>query len=222
MIRASFGKSVARSTMIGGLALLAVPAVAGCEAGLNAPTLEFHPASGGAHANFNGISINDAFVLAAPSGSAVPAGGSASLFVGMYNNGPAHDKLLAVSAPKAAKTVTIKGGGVVLPASSAANLTGPEPTLVLSHLTRPLSAGQDVAVTFDFARAGATTIEVPVEPRSDYYSTYSPPPTAAPTGTATATPAGSPTATPAGSASPTATPSTTPSKSPAPSKSPSK
>jgi hypothetical protein len=118
VIRASFGKSVARSTLIGGLALLAVPAVAGCEAGLNAPTLEFHPAAGGAYATFDGISVSNAFVLAAPAGSSVPAGGSASLFVGLFNNGSTNDKLLSVSAPNAAASVTIKGGGVTTPSSS--------------------------------------------------------------------------------------------------------
>lgn len=218
MIRASFGKSVARSTLIGGLALLAVPAIAGCEAGLNAPTLEFHPASGGASTVFNDISITNAFVLGAPSGSSVPAGDSASLFVGLFNNGPTTDKLLGIAAPDAAKSATVTGGSVAIPAASSANLTGPEPTIVLKGLTKPLSGGQNVPVTFDFARAGAVTLNVPVEPRSDYYSTYSPPPAAAAAGPApsgTATPAPSGTATPNASGSPkaSASPSATPSPS---------
>ena len=225
MIRASFGKSVARSTLIGGLALLAVPAIAGCEAGLNAPTLEFHPASSGAQADFNGISLTNAFVLGAPVGASVPSGGSASLFVGLFNNNPADDKLVAVAATGAAASVTIKDGSVTIPSAGAANLTGPEPALVLKGLTRPIAGGQSVPVTFDFAHAGAVTLNVPVEPQSYYYSTYSPPPatptpTPTPSGTAkasakasassTATPTGSPTATPTGS--PSATPSPSASK----------
>ena len=218
MIRASFGKSVARSTLIGGLALLAIPAVAGCEAGLNAPTLEFHPASSGAHANFNGISVSNAFVLAAPSGSSVPAGGSASLFVGLFNSGSANDKLLAVSAPNAAASVTIKGGGVTIPAEGSANLTGPEPTVVLKSLTKPLAGGQSIPVTFDFARAGALTLDVPVEPHSYDYATYSAPPVAA---VATPSASGSATPSPSGSAKASAsakgTPAVSPSATPSPS-----
>jgi copper(I)-binding protein len=212
VIRASFGKTAARSTLIGGLALLAIPAVTGCEAGLNAPTLEFHSASSGAHTVFNGISISNAFVLAAPSGSSVPAGSSASLFVGLFNNGATADTLVGISAPSAATSVTIKGGSVALPASSSANLTGPEPAVVLNGLTRPLSGGQDIPVTLDFAHAGAVTLDVPVEAQSYYYSTYSAPPaTPSVTPSAGATPAASGTATqspavPGASATPSATP----------------
>jgi hypothetical protein len=199
VIRASFGKSVARSTLIGGLALLAIAAVAGCEAGADAPTLEFHPASSGAHADFNGISISDAFVLGGPSGAAVPAGGSASLFVGLYNTGSSDDTLQSVSAQGHAASVTIKGGSVTIPASGAANLTGPEPSVVLKNLSQPISGGQEIPVTFDFAHAGAITLELPIESQSDYYSTFSPP---APTSSATPKASASATAKPKPSPSP--------------------
>jgi len=220
VIRASFGKSVARSTLIGGLALLALPAVAGCEAGLNAPTLEFHAASAGATTVFNNISISDAFVLGAPSGSSLPAGSSASLFVGLFNNGTSNDKLVGVSASSIASSVTIKGGSVTIPASASANLTGPEPELVLTGLTKPLTNGQDVSVTLDFANAGAVTLAVPVEPQSYTWSSYSPPATPAATATPTTnasttntSPGASTTPSPGTSASgnPTASPSVTPS-----------
>jgi copper(I)-binding protein len=215
VIRASFGKSVARSTLIGGLALLAVPAIAGCEAGLNAPTLEFHNAAAGTYNNFNNIQVSNAFVLGGPSGVSLPAGGSASLFVGLFNNGSADDKLVGVST-SAASSVTIKDGSAVIPASGAANLTGPEPAVVLKSLTKPLSNGENIPVTFDFAHAGSVTLNVPVEPQAYYYQTYSQPPVAVtatpnPSGSATApvappaTPAGNPSATPSGSATPTAT-----------------
>ena len=100
-LRKSFGKTVARSTLIGGLALLAVPAIAGCEAGFNAPTLEFHAASGGAHTVVNGIEISNAFVLGAPVGGQVTKGSSASLFVGLFNNGTNNDKLVSVTGSSA-------------------------------------------------------------------------------------------------------------------------
>ena len=79
MIRASFGKTAAGRLLLGAGALaLLVPAIAGCEAGDNAPTLEFHAASSGSQTVFHGIKITNVFVLGAPSGSTVPAGESAS------------------------------------------------------------------------------------------------------------------------------------------------
>ena len=51
-----------RRLLFGALAVL-VPALAGCEAGLNAPTLEYHPAAFGGYAAHNGITIDNAFVL---------------------------------------------------------------------------------------------------------------------------------------------------------------
>ena len=48
MIRSSHGSKVLRRFLIGALALL-IPVLAGCEAGNNAPTLEFHPAAAGAY-----------------------------------------------------------------------------------------------------------------------------------------------------------------------------
>ena len=90
MIRASFGKTAAGRLLIGAGALaLLMTAIAGCEAGNDAPTLEFHAASGGTQTIVNGIKITNVFVLGAPSGATVPAGQSASLFLSLYNGGAA-------------------------------------------------------------------------------------------------------------------------------------
>jgi copper(I)-binding protein len=196
----SSGKIVANGLLIGTLALL-IPATAGCEAGLNAPTLEFHPASAGAHADFNGISLSNVFVLGAPSGSSVPAGSSASMFLSIYNGGTSDDKLVSVSAP-AATSVQVTGGTVGIPVNSAVDLTGPQPDVVLSGLKQDLSGGESIPVTLDFQHAGSVTLQVPVEPQSFYYSTYSAPPTATPT---TASTTATPKATSA-AATPSATP----------------
>ena len=219
MIRASSGKSAAGRLLIGaGVLALLIPAIAGCEAGAGAPTLEFHPASAGAQTVFNGIQITNAFVLGAPVGSTVPTGSSASLFVSLFNGGGSSDTLVSATAPGSAGSISLSGGTVPLPANSVpVNLTGPEPKVVLENLTKPLTGGATIPVTFDFEHAGTVTLQVPVEAQSFYWSTYSAPasaPAGAAVSTATATPAAtgtpagtaSPTATPAGTASPTATP----------------
>jgi copper(I)-binding protein len=198
----SSGRTLANRLLAGAALALLITAVAGCEAGNNAPTLEFHQAAAGAYTDFNDISISNAFVLGAPSGSAVPAGSSASLFVSLFNNGTSDDTLESITAPGSASTVQFTSGTVALPGTSQVNLTGPEPMLVLSNLTKPLSGGQAIPITFNFEHAGSVTLQVPVEPQSFYYSTYSTPPFVAPTATATATATASPTPTASGTATP--------------------
>jgi copper(I)-binding protein len=191
VIRSSSGRTVARRTLIGALALL-LPAIAGCEAGYNAPTLEFHPANAGTNVTINGIEISNAFVLGAPAGVPAPSGSNAGMFMSLYNTGAGDDHLTSASAPGSASSVQLSGGTVSVPGQTLVDLSGPEPSVVLSNLTRPLAGGDFVAVTLDFSRAGTVTIEVPVEADSDYYSTYSPPPS----------PSASPTASPSATATP--------------------
>lgn len=180
MIRRSPGKTVARCMLIGAAALL-MSALAGCEAGADAPTLNFHPAAGGAQATApNDITITNAFVLGPETGSTLPAGSSASLFLAMYNGGSSDDTLTQVSA-SAASSVRIEGGSVALPTSTSANLTGPEPKVILSGLTKALTGGEDITITLTFDHAGQVKFAVPVEPHSYYYSGYSQPPSPTPT-----------------------------------------
>lgn len=210
MIRPSSGKTAAGRMLLGaGVLALLIPALAGCEAGDNAPTLEFHAASSGAQTVFNGIQITNAFVLGAPTGSTLPSGSSASLFVSLYNSGSSADSLQSISAPGWAKSVSVSGGTVALPADAApVNLTGPTPDVVLENVTKPLDGGSTLPVTFTFARAGSVTLQVPIEPQSFQWATFSPAPTPAATATPTATGTGTATATPTATA--TATPTATP------------
>jgi copper(I)-binding protein len=211
----SSGKTVAKGLLIGAVALL-ISGIAGCEAGNNAPTLEFHPVPGGVYTTAGEISINDAFVLGAPLGDTVPAGSSASLFLSLYNGGSGDDTLVGASAPGYASSVQITNSTVSLPASAEVNMTGPEPSLVLSGLTKPLSNGQAIPLTLDFEHEGPVTLQVPVQAQASYYTTYSTPPaspTATPKTTHRAGTAPSPTASiTTAPASPTAgtTPSATP------------
>ena len=183
MIRRSSRRTVARRTLIGAMVLL-LPAIAGCEAGTDAPTLEFHPANAGANTVFNGIRISDAFVLGAPVGS-LSAGSSASMFLSLFNTGPGDDQLSSASAPGWAASVQLSGGTVSVPVNTDVDLSGPEPSVVLSNLTKPVEGGAGIPVTLDFQHAGSVTLEVPVQPQADYFSTYSPPPSPAPSATPT-------------------------------------
>jgi len=185
-----------------------IPAIAGCEAGADAPTLEFHAAAPGAQADFNGIRITNAFVLGAPVGSTVPSGSSAGLFISLYNGGDSSDTLLSATAPGSAGSISLSGGNVPLPANAApVNLTGPDPKVVLENLAKPLRGGSFIPVQFDFQHAGAVTLQVPVEPQAFQWATFSAP-ASAPAGAAVSTSTATPVTSPSGTAgaTPTATP----------------
>jgi len=186
-----------------------LPVLAGCEAGSNAPVLEWHPPTAGASKTIvpvgaNGsLAIRNVFLLGAPPASVLPAGSSAGLFLALINTGP-HDRLIRVSAPGTATSVTLPAGGVNLPRDNSALLTGPAPEVVLNGLTRTLSSGTDVPILLTFKNAGVQRMDVPVIPKSDFYATFSPAPSPTPTPARTgkrrhhaqATPTPSTTATP--------------------------
>jgi hypothetical protein len=194
-----------RRLLFGAMVVL-VPALAGCEAGFNAPTLQYHPANFTGDTTKNGISFSDVFVLgSAPNGPAV-AGGRTGVFLSLYS---AHgDQLKSVSAAGVASQASITGGPVSLPADSLVDLSGPVPKVVLSGLANPLQGGETVTIDFTFAKAGTIHIDVPVEPQSFEFSTYSPPPTPSPSPSATGKKKAKGSA--SASASASASPSTTP------------
>jgi copper(I)-binding protein len=202
VIRARFGKTAAGRLLLGAGALaLLMPAIAGCEAGNGAPTLEFHAASAGTQTVVDGIRITNVFVLGAPSGASLPAGSSAGLFLSLFNDGKTSDTLVSATAV-GASSVTLDDAPVALPSEIPVNLTGPQPSAVLNNLSAPLASGGYIPVTLQFKNAGPVTLQVPVEPQSYYWSTYSPAPSAAPTATSTG-------GTSTGAASTGATPSAT-------------
>jgi copper(I)-binding protein len=177
---------VVRSRLVRRLLIVAaaalIPAVAGCEAGDNAPTLQFHYPTVGSGTNVQGMSIANVFVLGGQGTTALPAGGSASLFLALVNNG-SPQRLLSIQAPGTASSVTVTGGTIRLAASGSALLTGPRPAAVLTGLTRRLRSGTIITIVLTFSKIGAVSLRVPVLAQASEYSTFSPPaptPTAAP------------------------------------------
>jgi len=189
-----------RRLLFGAIAVL-VPVLAGCEAGFNAPTLEYHPANFAANTVKGGISLSNVFVLGPPLRGELPIGGQAGVFLSLTSeNG---DRLISVSAPGTATSVTLAGAPISLPAQALVDLSGPESEVVMTGLTRPLKGGQAVTMDFTFARAGTITLQVPVEPQAYAYATFSPP--AAPTPSASPTPGSTVVPSPGASASASAT-----------------
>jgi copper(I)-binding protein len=199
--RSSAGGLPRRLLIVAAVAL--IPAVAGCEAGDNAPTLAWHQPTVGTGADIQGMAIRNVFVLGGQGNAALPAGGSAGLFLALVNTG-SPDRLVSIEAPGTATAVTLAGGGIRLGTNSKALLTGPTPAAVLTGLTQRLRSGPVVTIVLNFQRRGAVTLRVPVVAQAQFFATLSPP---APTPTVTHHPKG-------GSASASATPtpsvSTTP------------
>lgn len=162
-----------------------VAGATGCEAGNNAPTLEFHPQSEGIDTVVHGIEIRDAFVLGAQLGSSLRPGQSAGLFLALFNNGRG-DTLTSVTAPGTATSAVLPTGGIVLRDFQPVYLTGPVPKIVLTGLTRSLAGGDVVKITLNFLNTGSVALTVPVLPRAYDYATFSPAPAPSPTPTASA------------------------------------
>jgi copper(I)-binding protein len=200
-----------RAAVIGAAVL--VPVLAGCEAGNNAPTTQWHQPTAGASTVIDSgasgqIAIRNVFVLGAADSGPLPVGSSAGLYLALVNTG-SPDRLVSVSAPGTATSVLLPSKtGVRLRENSEVLLTGPAPGVVLDGLTRSLNSGEDIRVTLDFQNAGQVTLAVPVMPRTDYYATFSPAP-ANPTATPTVSAKVSPKATGTPAASATPSPSAT-------------
>jgi copper(I)-binding protein len=180
-------------------------AIAGCEAGFNAPTQQWHQPAAGASAVVNNVlRINNVFVLGAAPAFSLQRGGSAGLFLAINNEG-APDRLVGVTAPGTAAAVQLPAGGVRLPTEQPVLLAGPAPRVVLRGLTRSLGGGQHIVVVLRFLRAGNVALAVPVMPRAQWFSTFSPaPPLVSPSPSPSGTASPSP-----GATSPSPSPSAT-------------
>ena len=165
-----------------------VPAIAGCEAGNDAPTLNWHNPTDGVGTVTHAISIRNVFVLGAPGSAAVPAGQSAGLYFALVNDGNTGDRLVSVQAPGSATAVTLPGGSINLPPNRVVLLGGPQPQALLTGLTRPLDGGSVLTIVLNFQKAGSVTLRVPIIPNSAAYATFSPAPSPSPTPTSTVSP----------------------------------
>ena len=163
-----------------GLAVVAaaglIPVIAGCEAGNNAPTQQWHQPTPGASAILNNtLRINNMFVLGPAPGFSLPRGATAGMFFALTNDG-VPDRLMSITAPTAAVSVRVPVGGIRLGHNQSLFLTGPSPRVLLVHLTRVLNGGQYIRVNMNFQNAGHVSLLVPVMPRAAFYGTFSPAP----------------------------------------------
>ncbi|HXW87387.1 MAG TPA: hypothetical protein VEJ42_03945 [Streptosporangiaceae bacterium] len=184
MIRSRWAGALShRLLLVAAIAL--IPAVAGCEAGNNAPTLDFHYPTDAAGTVVGNLSIRNVFILGAPLGSSLTTGQSASLFLALVTTG-ASDKLISISAPGTASSVVLPAGGIPVVYGHPVFYAGPTPQIVLRGLTRTVTSGSAVTLVLNFQKAGPVRLMVPVMPRAAQYATLKPPLPAATTPTTAA------------------------------------
>jgi len=211
VIRSGWRSALPRRLVLVAAAVL-IPVLAGCEAGNEAPTVQFHYPTDATGTVVGDISIRNVFVVGAPLGSQLHKGGAAGLFLSIVNNG-APDRLLTITAPGSAASVSLPSGGVPVIFQHPVLLSGPKPQLVLADLTRNLTSGSSLKLRLTFQKAGLVTLQVPVVPRAAHYATYSPPlpsavvstPATTPTTPGTPTTSATPSSSPHASASPSKT-----------------
>jgi hypothetical protein len=184
VIRSGWKNAPLRRLLLVSAAAL-IPVLAGCEAGNNAPTLEFHPPTDSAATVAGSIAIRNVFILGAPLGSALQPGQSASLFFSLINDGST-DRLLSISAPGNATSVHLPGP-VVVAQNKPILWNGPQPQAYLADLTSTLTSGSSIKLVLHFQKEGAVTLQVPIFPRATHYVTYSSPPSPTPSPSATGT-----------------------------------
>jgi copper(I)-binding protein len=174
VIGSGWGSALSRRLVLVAAAAL-IPVLAGCEAGNNAPTLAFHYPTDSAGITVGNLAIRNAFVLGAPIGRNLAAGQSASLFLSLLDtkNG-APDKLISITAPGTAASVTLPGT-VPVAFGRPVFLSGPRPQVVLTNLTKTLASGSNIKIVLTFQKAGPIMLLVPVFARAAHFVTYAPP-----------------------------------------------
>jgi copper(I)-binding protein len=179
VIRSSRRAAQLRSLLLVPFAV-AIPLLAGCEAGNNAPVLDFHYPTDSAGTTVGDLAIANVFILGAPLGSSLRPGQSASLYFVLTNTGRS-DRLLGISAPGSATSVHLPAGGIPVSSQHQVLLSGPQPLVYLVGLTRPLTSGSAITVVLHFQNAGAISLAVPIFARTGHLTTLAPAPSPAPT-----------------------------------------
>jgi hypothetical protein len=157
--------------------LIAAAALSGCSAGQQSQTATMAPAVNGSMADLNNMALRNIRIRAEQTGRAVQPGKTADLaLVATNQSQDTADALVAVTSDIGAITLVgitaIRVGGKLIVDSRdrvmhAGALSAIEPANTATAtvmLTKPISNGLFYKFTFQFARAGESTVLVPVSP----------------------------------------------------------
>lgn len=153
----------------------------GCGSGQISQTADQESAVNGATANVANIALRNVHIQAVQSGDALEPGRTVELIFVAANTSPdTNDKLVSVSSDVGTVAVT---GTTAIPAGTSlivgsgdgqpevAALGSAQPTKAEVTLSQPITNGLTYKFTFDFDKAGPTTVAVPISaggaPRQD-------------------------------------------------------
>lgn len=164
-----------RRGLVTAAAVALVPLFSACSSGLDSsPLAAVRNVSHGDNARVGDMLIRNAFVLGPTPGERIPQGGKAAVYFTLVSRENTADRLVSVSAPRTAGSVTISGSSIDIPPQQVVNVGSTPNRVILSGLTQPLVPGNFVTVTLRFAKAGSTTLSLPTLPRVDGWATLQP------------------------------------------------
>ncbi|CAN5540063.1 hypothetical protein BH09ACT8_BH09ACT8_29810 [soil metagenome] len=161
--------------------LLVATALAGCSAGQISQTATQAPAVNGTTGTVNNITLRNVHIQAVEKGDALEPGSDVDLMFVASNLSPdSPDKLVGITSDVG--SVTVSGDGTVPPngvlivgvpdgVSPLSSVEGAQAADAKVALTEPIRNGLTYNFTFTFAKAGETTLSVPISagsaPRQD-------------------------------------------------------
>ena len=159
------------------VAAAVAPAIAGCEAGFNAPTQKWHqPAAGASRIVNDELRINNVFVLGAAPAFSLPRGGSAGLFLRHQQRG--RPRPAGRGSPPRARPPrsSCRSAASACPPSSRCSCPARPPAW--SCAASPAASGAASTSWSSCTSCGPATCPwlVPVMPRAQWFSTFSPAP----------------------------------------------
>ena len=162
--------SVTTAVATAAIALSAV--LSGCSAGQVAQTATQEPAINGSAANVGEIALRNVHLQAVQESDFLQPGTAVELMFVAANNSPdTDDKLLGVASDVGQVTLA---GDTSIPARSALIVGSPDgqseatpmgsatPATAEVTLSKPITNGLNYTFTFDFEKAGRTTVTVPI------------------------------------------------------------
>ena len=137
--------------------------LAACGTGREAQTYKQRTTADSTNAQVSTVDIRGLQVLAPTAGEVLAKGADAPVTGRFVNNAEADDTLVSATSPAATSVVLTQGGkpvgSVPLPSLT---ITPGSYGLTLTGLVADLRPGSYVPIELDFAKAGRTTVQVPV------------------------------------------------------------
>jgi copper(I)-binding protein len=144
-----------------------VLALAGCDAGNDAETVQETPDVAGVDGTVGRVSLDDVFLDAEDT---IAAGAAVPLRGVLTNDAEEADRLVGVTTPAAQSVQLLDASGQVspdgieLPAAGQVEAVTDTVRMQLEGVTAPIAPTDTVRVTFTFETAGEVALDVPVAP----------------------------------------------------------